>query len=65
MKEKLLEMLKKQLDLLLANKKYRLYQAAVNTLGRDASPDDLADDVVGCAESVSTIMKAINLENFK
>ena len=59
MKEKLLATLKAQLAILLSNKKLRLYRAALDTIGRDASPDDLANDVVGCAESVTTIMRPI------
>ena len=31
----------------------RLYEAARNFLGKDASPSDLAPDEVGCADSVS------------
>lgn len=37
----------------------KIYRAALSNLGRDASPADLADDVVGCAESVTTIIKPI------
>src|SRR5690606_18522498 len=36
-----------------------LYKAAIARLGTDASPRDLARDGVGCAESVSTIIRSI------
>ena len=38
----------------------RLYQLAVNTVGKDASPADLASDEVGCAESVSTLINHLD-----
>lgn len=34
----------------------RLYSEAVNSLGKDASPNDLAPDELGCAETVSDII---------
>lgn len=36
-----------------------IFMRAVDTLGRDASPDDRADDVVGCAESVTSIVSQL------
>lgn len=33
-----------------------LYNYAVKFLGVDSSPNDLADDMVGCAETVTTIL---------
>ncbi len=37
----------------------RVHQAALNSLGTDASPNDLAPDEVGCAETVTTIIRPI------
>jgi hypothetical protein len=37
----------------------KLFTTAVALLGKDASPKDIARDGVGCAESVSTIIKSI------
>ena len=34
----------------------RVYLACLSKLGKDASPKDLVDDDVGCAETVSTIL---------
>lgn len=34
-----------------------VYQTALKYLGVDASPRDIVDDVVGCAESVTTILR--------
>lgn len=50
----------KQLYQLLARvtflrRKY-IYQTALNSIGMDASPLDRADDVLGCAESVTEIL---------
>jgi hypothetical protein len=36
-----------------------LYQAAIASLGTDASPRDLAPDVVGCAETVSELIRKV------
>ena len=52
-----LEQLKQLLNTLLQRKSETIYQTALNYLGVDASPSDLVDDVVGCAESVTTILK--------
>lgn len=38
-------------------KKTTVYQTALKYLGVDASPSDIVDDVVGCAESVTTILR--------
>lgn len=43
---------------LLMNKK-TLLQVCKDTLGKDASPKDLAPDSLGCAESVTTILKQV------
>ncbi len=43
-------------QLLSVARREELYQRALQYLGTDASPDDLANDVVGCAESVTTIL---------
>lgn len=55
-------LLKTWLSMLLATPKKskgeELYDFAVKYLGTDASPADLADDVVGCAETVTTILKS-------
>lgn len=34
-----------------------LYEFARTQIGKDASPSDLADDTVGCAESVTNVLK--------
>lgn len=36
-----------------------LYAAAVSFIGKDASPNDLVSDELGCAESVSNVIKVI------
>lgn len=41
------------------NNRTKLYEAAVSFLGADASPRDLADDELGCAESVNEIHKKV------
>jgi len=57
-----LQLLRQFLNLLLLRKSEYIYQEALNHIGVDASPDDLVDDVVGCAESVTTILqKHINM----
>lgn len=57
-----LQLLRQLLNLLLLRKSEYIYQEALNHIGVDASPDDLVDDVVGCAESVSAILqKHINM----
>lgn len=53
------------LQLLLAKKKMenfnqQLYQLSLATVGTDASPIDYADDGVGCAESVSTLINRLD-----
>lgn len=53
-----LDLLKKLLPFAAKSKSETLYQFALKYLGTDASPADLADDVVGCAETVTTILKA-------
>ena len=35
----------------------KLYKAAYAAIGSDVSPDDLADDLLGCMESVSAIIR--------
>ena len=43
--------------------KGNLYLMAILSLGMDASPDDVAEDIFGCAESVNAIhKKAFNFE---
>ena len=37
----------------------RLYIAAISSLGTDASPNDIAPDELGCAESVNAIHKKV------
>ena len=37
----------------------RLYNAAVAAIGKDVSPGDLANDEVGCAESLSMIIRQV------
>ncbi len=39
-------------------KKEHLYEIAVGFIGRDASPNDVAPDEYGCAESVSDVIRA-------
>lgn len=41
----------------------KLYQTATSFLGKDASPKDLANDEVACAESVNDVCFAAFLEN--
>lgn len=59
--ERQVSLLQKTLDLLkrMTNLKPTLYQVATSYIGKDASPRDLASDVVGCAESVSTILRDV------
>lgn len=45
---------------LIQTRNTQVYNEAVKWLGADASPSDLADDVVGCAESVTTILARLN-----
>jgi hypothetical protein len=52
-----LQLLKQLLNLLLQRKSETIYQTALNSIGVDASPADLVDDVVGCAESVTNILR--------
>lgn len=57
-----IQQLKEILNLLLNLKSLTIYQTALNHIGVDASPADLVDDVVGCAESVTVILqKHINM----
>lgn len=37
----------------------QIYQAALKALGTDASPSDLAPDELGCAESVSMVLRSV------
>ena len=37
----------------------KLYKAAYAAIGSDVSPDDLADDLLGCMESVSAIIRKV------
>lgn len=46
-------------SLMLFKPKKTLLQAALDHIGLDASPNDLVDDVVGCAESVTTILRTV------
>lgn len=39
------------------SKSDKLYDTAISFLGKDASPDDLANDMEGCAESVSDVIR--------
>lgn len=38
--------------------KERLYEKAKSLLGTDASPDDAANDIYGCADSVSKVIQS-------
>lgn len=38
----------------------KIYEEAMKRIGTDASPRDLANDFFGCAESVTTILKAVD-----
>ena len=40
------------------DERLHLYETAVSFLGRDASPKDVAIDLLGCAESVSAVIQA-------
>ena len=40
----------------------RLYEAARSFIGTDASPNDLAPDELGCAETVNEIMAIFTAE---
>lgn len=41
---------------LMPNKSEKLYDVAYSFIGKDASPKELAPDVVSCAESLSNVM---------
>lgn len=43
------------------NKRELLYETAVSYLGKDASPADKVSDSYGCAESVTTLLKQVDL----
>jgi len=47
------------LKLIGLKKRKTLYAVAVSYLGRDASPSDIAPDELGCAESVSVIIRDV------
>lgn len=64
--QRLLELLKQILPLLTQPKPASkpnyadlIYHAAYDAIGTDVSPDDLANDRLGCAESLSTLMRGI------
>ena len=63
--KKLIVELQKQIAVLTSqvnaetNNRLRLYNAAVKSLGTDASPNDLAPDEVGCAETVNAVFKSV------
>lgn len=42
------------------NKSEQLYEKAISMLGKDASPRDLVNDSVGCAETVSSLINSID-----
>lgn len=52
----LLLQLKLLLRVLTLTRRKLIYQTALDTLGVDASPNDLAPDELGCAESVTNIL---------
>lgn len=62
--QKLIVELQKQISVLtgqlndVQNNRTKLFNTAVKSLGIDASPNDLAPDEVGCAETVNAIFKA-------
>lgn len=60
LKKQLLQMLAtlQTLHPLLMPHKEHLYDVATSFLGRDASPNDLAPDEYGCAETVSNIIRS-------
>lgn len=61
MKERIIELIRQAiaatLSLLSTTKRELLYQTAVESLGKDASPNDAAPDEYGCAETVNAIHK--------
>lgn len=53
---KILQLLKLLKQLLVLTKQNFIYQTALNGIGIDVSPEDLASDELGCAESVTNIL---------
>jgi hypothetical protein len=62
----MLEALRRQLEAMLSTltnlrltdeNRLKLYEAAVKALGTDASPNDVAPDELGCAETVNELVK--------
>ena len=51
-----LGLLQQLYTLLTSSKSFKFYKFCLNYLGVDASPRDLAKDMVGCAETVTTLL---------
>lgn len=56
--ERQIAVLKEQLKQKLSNR-MKLYAAALQSIGTDASPNDVAPDELGCAETVNAIFKSV------
>lgn len=50
---------KRQTTALIASRREQLFDAAQEAIGTDASPSDIAPDELGCAESVSKLIKSV------
>jgi hypothetical protein len=57
MKELIQSLIQKVLELLSLKRAELLYQTAKESLGMDASPNDVAPDEFGCAETINRIHK--------
>lgn len=55
----ILEQIKILLRIITATRRQLIYSIAKDHLGQEASPLDLVDDVVGCAESVTNILAKV------
>lgn len=55
----LLQRIKLLLQTIVMLRRLLLHKKAINHLGIDASPIDMADDVLGCAESVTSIIRQV------
>lgn len=55
----LLEQLRQIVARIAVLRRMLLYNTALDYIGVDASPADLVDDVVGCAESVTQILRKV------
>jgi hypothetical protein len=51
--------LKALYEKLVSSKPKNIYESALSFVGKDASPDDLASDELGCAESVTNVIKKV------